>query len=162
MKRPSPPVLLAATLLLAALGGAQTIKPEEVVEVRAEPAQVSMQKGAAASATLVATIKEGFHVNSNKPVQDYLIPSRVELLESPAFALEKQEFPAGELKSFGFSDEQLSVYEGTLRVPFKLRAKPEATPGAHTLRLAFHYQACNDKFCLRPAQREATLKVHVK
>jgi hypothetical protein len=152
---------MSAVALGMVLARAQQMpKPETVVQVRVEPTEVRVQPGATAAVTLLATIKEGFHINSNKPVQEYLIPTRVELLEAPLFAVEKADFPPGELKAFGFAaDEKLSVYEGTVRVPLTLRPKPDAPVGSHNLRLAFHYQACNDRFCLRPAQREVVLKV---
>jgi hypothetical protein len=153
--------VLGAGLLLAAAGAAQMVKPETVVEVRVEPARVKLTAGAAAGFTVVAVVLEGFHINSNKPAQEYLIPTRLELIEAAGFELEKVTFPAGELKSFGFApDEKLSVYEGTVKVRARLRAKSAAV-GAHTLRLVFHYQACNDQICLRPAQREVKLAVNV-
>ena len=152
----------AGSLLLAAAGAAQMVKPESVVQVRLEPARVELAAGGVAELTLVATIQEGFHINSNKPAQDYLIPTRVELAPAPGFELEKVEFPPGALKSFGFApDEKLSVYEGTVKMRARLRAK-SAAAGAHTLRLVFHYQACNDQICLRPAQREVKLTVQVR
>lgn len=153
---------VGASLLLASSCAAQMVKPETVVAVRVEPARVELAAGAAAEFSLVAIIQEGFHINSNKPAQDYLIPTRVELAAAEGFALEKVEFPAGELKSFGFApDEKLSVYEGTVKMRGRLRAK-SAAAGAHTLRLRFHYQACNDQICLRPARREVKLTVQVR
>ncbi len=154
---------LALGLALAAAATAQRPpKPEEVVQVRVEPALVEARAGGQATFTLVATIREGFHVNSNQPLQEYLIPTRVELLTTELFALEKVDYPKGELKSFGFSpDEKLSVYDGTLRLPIALRAK-DADAGSHTVRVAFHYQACNDEICLRPTKREAQLTVRLR
>lgn len=155
--------VVAAVALGITLASAQMPKPETVVQVRVEPLEVSVKPGATIAATLLATIKPGFHINSSKPVQEYLIPSRVELLDAPLFVLEKADFPPGEMKAFGFAaDEELSVYEGTVRVPLVLRAKRGAAAGDHNLRLAFHYQACNDRFCLRPAQREVGLKVRLR
>ena len=166
---------LAALALGLALATAATAqrppKPEEVVQVRVEPARVEARAGGQATFTLVATIREGFHVNSHQPLQEYLIPTRVELLTTELFALEKVDYPKAELKSFGFSpDEKLSVYDGTLRLPIALRVKDGARnpaaggadAGSHTVRLAFHYQACNDEICLRPTKREAQLTVRVR
>ena len=155
--------LLSVSLGAAALACAQMPKPETVVAVRVEPARLTLQSGQTTSVAVIAVVQAGFHINSNKPIQDYLIPTRVELLEAPGFVLEKADYPVAELKSFGFApDEKLSVYEGTVKIPVKLRAQPEATTGNHALRLAFHYQACNDRFCLRPARREAALTVRVQ
>ncbi len=154
---------LALGLALATAATAQRLpKPEEVVQVRVEPARVEARADGQATFTLVATIREGFHINSNQPLQEYLIPTRVELLTTELFALEKVDYPKGELKSFGFSpDEKLSVYDGTLRLPIALRAK-DGGAGTHTVRVAFHYQACNDEICLRPTKREAQLTVRLR
>lgn len=164
MSRIAFPVLFAVMALSAVqTAPAQSIKAENVVQAYAEPAVLQLGRGKAAGVRVIAMIREGFHINSNTPRQDYLIPTRVELLGEVPFLLEKAVYPEGELKSFGFApDEKLSVYEGTVKVPAQLRAKPEAKAGEHELRLAFHYQACNDRFCLRPTSREISLKVTVQ
>lgn len=153
----------AAALLLPQCGSAQFPRAEEVVQVRVEPASVKAKAAAPAAATLVAVVLEGFHINSNQPTESYLIASRVELLDAGPFTLDKIDYPKGELKTFDFApDEKLSVYEGTVKLPLRLRAKAGTRAGSHTLRLAFHYQACNDQVCLPPAKREATLKVQLE
>ena len=91
---------LAMGLALATAATAQRLpKPEDVVQVRVEPARVEARADGQATFTLVATIREGFHVNSNQPLQEYLIPTRVELLTTELFALEKVDYPKAELKS---------------------------------------------------------------
>ena len=158
-------LVLALTVWLGGSAAAQRLpKPEEVVQVRVEPARVEARAGGQATFTLVATIREGFHVNSHQPLQEYLIPTRVELLTTELFVLEKVDYPKAKLKSFGFSpDDKLSVYDGTLRLPVALRVKGGARVGGpHTVRVAFHYQACNDEICLRPTKREAQLTVHLR
>lgn len=164
MKRFSTQALVLTAGLLLALGcSAQMPKPETVVQLRVEPAVVKGKGGRPLEATLVAVIQKGFHVNSHQPVQDYLIPTRVVLAEPGPFVLEKTTYPEGELKSFGFApDEKLSVYDGTVKIPVRLRSKPRAPAGTHTLRLAFHYQACNDQYCLRPTRRDVALQVQLQ
>ncbi|MGH9863174.1 MAG: hypothetical protein ACRD35_07100 [Candidatus Acidiferrales bacterium] len=49
-----------------------------------------------------------------------------------------------------------------MKVPLKLRAQPDAPAGSHTLKLLFHYQACNDQICLRAARKEVALTVRVE
>ena len=155
--------VLVAGLALAGGLAAQMPKPEEVVEVRAEPMRLATKRGGTSAVTLLATVRAGFHINSNKPAEEYLIPTRVELVEGAPFVLTGARFPAGELKSFGFAPEdKLSVYQGTVKVPLKLRAQSDAPAGSYTLKLAFHYQACNDEICLRPARKEVALAVRVE
>lgn len=156
-------LVLASGLVLAGGLTAQMPKPEDVVEVRAEPMRLVSKRGGTSAVTLFATVRTGFHINSNKPAEEYLIPTRIELAEGVPFVLADARFPAGELKSFGFApDDKLSVYEGTVKVPLKLRAQPDAPAGSHTLKLLFHYQACNDQICLRAARKEVALTVRVE
>lgn len=162
--RPSVLALsLAAFLWAASPAAAPLPKPEEVVALRVEPLRVNTRAGAAVDVTLFASIKKGFHLNSDKPTLEYLVPTRVEVLNPSVLRLEKAEYPDGELKSFGFApDEMLSVYEGLVRVPVTLRMKFSAPVGVHEVRLALHYQACNDRLCLRPAQRTVQVSVQVE
>ena len=153
----------AAALLLPQCSSAQFPRADTVVQLRVEPASVKTNAAAPAAATLVAVIQDGFHINSNQPTETYLIASRVELLEAGPFTLDKIDYPKGEFKTFDFApDEKLSVYEGTVKLPLRLRVKPGTRAGSHTVRLAFHYQACNDQVCLPPAKRETTLKVDLE
>ena len=155
--------LAAALGLAASLAWAQLPKANTVVQVRVEPAQVKAKPGGAVAVNLIAQVQEGFHINSNQPLSSYLIPSRVELVEAPAFSLEAVEYPKGALMTFDFApDEKLSVYEGTLKLPVRLKVKRGTPRGSQTVRVAFHYQACNDQLCLPPAQREATLQVQLQ
>jgi DsbC/DsbD-like thiol-disulfide interchange protein len=155
MKRFSWLLLLALALPLAA----QLPRPENVVQLRAEPAPLKGKAGSGLAVTLIATIEPGFHINSNKPTEEYLIPSKVELAEGSGFTLERVDYPAGVVKSFAFApDDKLSVYEGTVKLPVRLKAKP-GVQGGQTAKLIFHYQACNDQVCLRPARREIDLSV---
>lgn len=163
MRRRSSLLLLGFAGLLGLSLAAQVPKPETIVQLQASPARFDLKRGSTATVVLAATILKGFHINSNKPTEEYLIPTRVELPEGSPLVLVEAGFPVGELKSFGFAPEdKLSVYEGTVKVSLKLQAKPDAKPGLETLRLAFHYQACNDQLCLRPARREITLSVRIQ
>jgi hypothetical protein len=161
--RPLAGLTLASVLVIGFAAHSQIPpKPETVVEVRMEPARLEGVAGTGLGVTLVASIREGFHINSHQPLEDYLIATRVELVDTPQADLEKVHYPAGELKSFGFAPgEKLSVYEGVLRFPLQLRLKAGTEPGSHALQLRFHYQACNDQLCLRPAHKQVSLVVHV-
>jgi len=161
VKRKLTLLLLAAGWLAAAPAAAQVMpKPEEVVTLSVRPVAIKGKPGATLSVTLLATIKDGFHVNSNQPNLEYLIPTVVEVQEDSIVTLEKADYPPGELKAFGFApDEKLSVYEGIVHIPLQLRLKPRAPAGVHDLSLTLRYQPCNDRMCLRPAKRQVALKV---
>lgn len=105
--------------------------------------------------TITAKIAEGWHVNSNQPLEEYAIPT-VLSLDAASATLIGAQYPAHAMKSFGFSaGKQLAVYDGTIRIPFRAKLQPGATKIVATLR----YQACNDAVCLPPNTATADIDV---
>jgi thiol:disulfide interchange protein DsbD len=95
-----------------------------------------------------ARLAPGWHVNSHKPSEDYLIPTAVSLDATPALTAGDARYPEGRLVKFSFSDKPLSVYEESFVVEVPVTwtgGPPEALSGK------VEFQACNDKQCLAPA-----------
>ncbi|HEU5248930.1 MAG TPA: cytochrome c biogenesis protein CcdA [Thermoanaerobaculia bacterium] len=99
-----------------------------------------------AALRLVCTLTPGWHVNSHKPSEDYLIATEVKPDPAKGVRFEEARYPDGVLKKFAFSETPLSVYEGvfTIEVPFRFDGAVPALSGR------IEYQACNDKSCLAP------------
>lgn len=96
--------------------------------------------------TINATIENGWHINSAKPLDEFVIPTKLTLDESTA-TLVNADYPAHVLKSFTFTNgSKLAVYEGSIAIPFT--ATPKS--GATSIRASLRYQACNDSVCLPP------------
>ena len=94
--------------------------------------------------SLHATIAEGWHVNSNKPFQDYLIPITVKVDGVPS---DQIPYPDPQTKTLGFSEEPLALYEGS----FVLHAPlPDTRDGP--LDVVFNFQTCSDTICMLPAK----------
>lgn len=104
------------------------------------------RSGDAVEGTITAKIAEGWHVNSNKPLEEFAIPTELEL--DPATAeLVEATYPPHAMKAFEFSGgKQLAVYDGTFPIGFRAKLKPGATKITATLK----YQACSDRVCLPP------------
>lgn len=96
----------------------------------------------------------GFHVNSNKPNGEYIIPLTLKWTAAPLEA-GTVEYPKPESLKVG--NDLLSVFTGTFVIESQFRAPANATPGAATITGKIHYQACNTTMCFRPS----TLEVHV-
>ena len=71
-------------------------------------------------------IEHDWHTNSNQPTYDYLIPTEVEVAAPEAWAEARVAYPAGEMKSFAFADEEISVYEGEVVMVASLTVPAEA------------------------------------
>ena len=74
-------------------------------------------------------MKDGYHCNSNKPSDDYLIPLK---LTWTAGALESPEvlYPAPMMEKYSFSDKPLSVYTGTFELNSKFKVSATAMQGS--------------------------------
>lgn len=157
---------LLSLLLLSALLAAQSNEAKwakaTYVTLETMPA-VTVHKGKPAKATVRFRVNKGFHVNSNLPSSDLLIPTEIKFEANPAVILGKLEYPKGEEFALSFSPQQkLSIYQGDVAVNVPLRAAKGAKPGSYTLKGSLSYQACNDNACFPPKTAPFELLVQVR
>ena len=116
---------------------------------------LQQRSGDEVQGTIVATIAEGWHVNSNKPLEEFAIPTVLELDPATAELIEAS-YPPHQMKAFEFTGgSQLAVYDGTFNIGFRAKLKPGATKITANLR----FQACSDKVCLPPNTATADIDV---
>jgi uncharacterized protein len=101
-------------------------------------------------------IREGWHINSTRPRQPDLIPTKLEIVCPPGIVAGSPKWPDPKDVRVGFSSEILSVYTGTARVIVRLNTS-KAKTGTHVLKVRLRYQACDDKACLAPATAEVKI-----
>lgn len=123
---------------------------DTVVKVRPALSVDRVRQGSTFYAAAVLNIDSGYHINSSRPSESYLIATSLKVDAEQGVALGGVIYPAGVDKKFGFSDKPLSVYEGRVVLKFLGRAAASLTPGNHTLHAKLVIQACNDQACLQP------------
>ncbi len=146
--------------LLPAVQAAQFPKKTEPV-VRAQ-GYVSLQlvpAGRDFRVAVLAEIAPGYHINADKPLQDFLIPTELRAHPPAGMRVVEASYPKANLKPFSFTDEKMAVYDGTIVVGLRIATSPRISPGEIVLPLELRYQACNDKLCLPPTT--LTLRVGV-
>ena len=123
--------------------------------------KVRAKRNDVATVKLRAQLKPGYHVNSNKPAEEYLIPLRLTWSAAP---LETQDivFPKPTMEKYSFSEKPLSVYSGDFEITtkFKVAANAPAGPAIGTGKL--RYQACNEKMCLPPKTIEVPVTIEIQ
>lgn len=153
--------ILAAAGVAASQSGRSLPRASDVVKSRVYVSLDPVPRGRTFEVAVVARILPGFHINANKVLEDYLIPTTLEAAPPPGLHLTETLYPAGELKKFQFSDSKLNVYDGTITVRLKLAAREEAAMGAAKLPLTLRYQACNDSACLPPVRVPLTAEFQI-
>lgn len=137
------------TLVVLALLAAQ-FRPVEIVKVAPAAPVASTVAGATVEVPLRLEVSKGYHINSNKPTFEYLIPTNIEWT-SKEMKLLGVAYPPAERRTFSFAPEKpLDVYEGSVIVKSRFQVPRGAKPGRLALQGKLRYQACDDKVCYPP------------
>jgi thiol:disulfide interchange protein DsbD len=146
--------LAASAAVLATVAGSASA--EVVFSVQAAWQGAPPAPGAAATAVVSVSVDKGWHVNSNTPLEDFLIPTRVRLTLPAGWSADAPVFPEHRLVSLAFSEAPVAVFEGTFAVRITVHA-PGAGPAVKQLTGAVEAQACNDRQCMAPEEVEFTV-----
>lgn len=135
---------------------ATVVKPQTYVSLDKVP------RGQTFEAAVVLEIAKGFHMNSNKPSEDYLIPTTITPNPPAGIRIVDTTYPQGQMKTFTFSpNKPLNVYTDTVTLRLKLATDASTPLGAVSIPATLRYQACNDTACLPPVKVPVTLNVDV-
>ena len=111
---------MLASALIAQMSPSLTVAPV---------ATIKAAKGTDTTVTLKASLPPGFHANTNKPTEAYLIPLTLKWtggpLEAGAIA-----YPKGTMEKYSFSETALSVVSGEFSISTKFKVPAGAPTGA--------------------------------
>lgn len=123
---------------------------------------VAVGRGKPGIVKLSFRIAPGFHVNSNKPNSDLLIPTTLKLDPPTDISVANVTYPAGEDKSFPFApDQKLSIYEGDFVITAKVLTVGAVRPGTYRVRGDLRYQACDNAACYPPRSLPLNIDIRV-
>lgn len=105
-------------------------------------------------------IDKEYHINSNTPKDDFLIPTEL-LIKSSDVSVISISYPEAHDVTFSFSDESVSVYDGINFIGAILKVSESAKIGIIKIPIEVSYQACNDASCMAPTSALDTLTIEV-
>ena len=142
--------LLACALFVSGLSLAQV--PPQQPKVTAAPINaVTVKPGGSAPVQFEFRVAQGFHINSNKPKSELLIPTVVNLDVPTNVSVAKLTYPKGEDLTFDFSpEEKLSVYTGDFVVKAQVHTASAISQGTYRVHGVLRYQACDNRACYPP------------
>ncbi len=148
------------TLLLSGLAGSGLAQPPTVL---IDPASETdaVHAGTTARVGLDIALDPGYHVNSDAPLDDLLIPTVLRLDPPEGFTLEGVAFPEAILLEQVGVEEPLAVFEEEFTIGAALRVDASLAPGAYTIPGTLRYQACNDRMCFNPTNEPVEFSVTV-
>ncbi|MET0624913.1 MAG: protein-disulfide reductase DsbD domain-containing protein [Pyrinomonadaceae bacterium] len=122
------------------------------------------QQGSTFQAAVVMEIPRGLHVNSNKPLGKYAVPTVVKVDAPRGFRVTPVTYPRAAVRAFSFGGaaaERLAVYEGRAIFRFNVSVPANHSLGVETVRVNVRFQSCSDEVCFPPATRELALRIAV-
>ncbi len=134
---------------------------EEIVTGRFYTSFDKVYQGGEFQFAFSGEIKETWHINSNKPNEDFLIPTEVRIKSNNGFQLVNTSFPEAKEVEFGFSDIPVSVYEKDLLIHGEIKVPEDINPDKYELVFEIVYQACNDMSCMAPVTYRDTIVAEV-
>ncbi len=154
--------MTAVILLATALRAQESMGRKSPSVTMTPPGVTKLTRGKAGTVELQFRVNEGFHINSNKPKEEYLIPTVLKLEPPTEFVVGKATYPDGKEMSFAFApDEKISVYSGIFSVQVQVRPLTGVLPGKYEFRGNLRYQACDNAQCYPPKNLPLSFEVNV-
>jgi DsbC/DsbD-like thiol-disulfide interchange protein len=179
MKRDSVIRLALALLVLAAAlapvrpADARKTTSKEAAAPEPQPSNIGIkgffsvdpaQQGSTFQAAIVMDIPSGLHVNANKPLGKFAVPTVVRVDAPRGFRVTPVNYPRGSARTFNFGGadaSRLAVYEGRTVFRFNVSVPANHPAGVETVRVGVRFQSCNDEVCFPPATRDLALRIAV-
>ncbi len=146
-------VLAVLITLIASVMFGQQINLSDVVQMKIYKDEKPNKNKSLITVDFELSIKEGWHINSNEPLDEYLTPTSISLSDSSKFSVVQVVYPAPVLVKLKFSDSDLSLYEGKVTIKVSLKLKNKIKEKKVKLEGKLLYQPCNDQTCLFPTAK---------
>jgi hypothetical protein len=124
-----------------------------------EPELLTVKRGQEARYLLKLQLKTGYHVNSDKPRDEFLIPLKLSWVTGP-LQVRSISYPKPEDVTVG--SDKLSVLTGAFSIETQFFAPSNAAPGVSQLPGKLHYQACDSRSCKRPAWLDVQVPISIQ
>ncbi|HYH85536.1 MAG TPA: protein-disulfide reductase DsbD domain-containing protein [Pyrinomonadaceae bacterium] len=123
------------------------------------------QQGSTFQAAIVLDIPRGLHVNSNRPLGKYAVPTVIKVEPPRGLKVTPLTYPRAQVRTFRFGEsapeERLAVYEGRAIARFNVTVPAGYEMGVARIRVSVRFQSCNDEVCFPPATRELVLPIAI-
>ena len=140
----------------------ETLGPQGATVKMAPAPVISVTQGKAATVPLSFRVARGYHINSNKPKSEFLIPTVLKVDATTDIVIGKTTYPDGKDMSFAFApDEKLNVYTGDFDVDVLVRPLMAVQPGKYVVRGTLKYQACDNSACYPPKKLPVSFDVRI-
>lgn len=153
--------ILLTVFFSAPVGFHAAPTPEPNIGVAGYYATNKAQRGKTVQAAIVIDIPQGYHINSSRPLESYLIPTQLKVDVSNGARVGVIAYPRAAMRTFKFSKKSLSVYENKAIVRFTVTLPANYQGNELVLKAHLRYQSCNDEVCFPPKTQNVDMGIGV-
>jgi Disulphide bond corrector protein DsbC. len=136
--------------------------PEPNIGVNGYYANDKAQRGRTVQAAIVMEIPSGYHVNSNRPLGKYAIPTTLKIEAPRGITVGPVTYPRAIVRRLkATNNEALAVYEGRAILRFNVVVPASYQGGEMVLKARLRYQSCNDEVCFPPKNQDVDMGIGV-
>lgn len=155
-------ILLALMLFPASFYSTPLAQSAGDVKVSGSVSPDKTRRGRSVRGIVVMEIPAGLHVQSSKPLDKFLIPTKLEIEVPQGVKVSAPVYPRALLRNLKFSKAKVAVYEGRALIRFNVTIPANFNGNSAELRGRLRFQACNDDACFPPITREVKMWVSVE
>ncbi|MCB9211301.1 MAG: protein-disulfide reductase DsbD [Ignavibacteriales bacterium] len=144
-------------LLFAQFGFPQ----EEILSIEAYSSFEKIYPEGEIKIAVKININENWHINSNNPKEDFLIPTELKIISDIPFEQGDIIYPEAEDIKLDFSDTPLSVFEKEIYLGTIIKVPKNIELGKKNIVVQLFYQGCNNSTCMAPNSISDTLEIEI-
>jgi thioredoxin:protein disulfide reductase len=132
------------------------------VNVSGSVAPDKVKKGRVVRATVVMEIPSGLHIQSSKPLDKFLVATKLDVETPSGMNVGPISYPRPVMRKLKFSKGAVAVYEGRAIVRFNVTVPANYGGSSGEIKGKLRFQACNDESCFPPVTREVKMWLNVE
>src|SRR4026209_1778382 len=154
--------LIAILLIPATFYSSPAPQSAADVNVSGSLAPDKIKKGRVVRATVVMDIPSGLHVQSSKPLDKFLVATKLDVETPSGMNVGPISYPRALARKLKFSKNNVAVYEGKTMIRFNVTVPANYSGGSGEIKGKLRFQACNDESCFPPVTREVKMWLNVE
>jgi thiol:disulfide interchange protein DsbD len=154
--------LIAILLIPATFYSSPAPQSSDDVKLSGSLAPEKIKKGRVVRASVTMDIPAGLHVQSNKPLDKFLIATKLDVETPAGMKVGPISYPRALMRKLKFSKGTVAVYEGKSIVRFNVTVPANYSGGSGEIRGKLRFQACDDESCFPPVTREVKMWLNVE
>ncbi|HMA62252.1 MAG TPA: cytochrome c biogenesis protein CcdA [bacterium] len=135
---------------------------EEILEMETYSSTSGVLPGGKFKVALVINLIDPWHINSNKPLDDYTIATEVRMEDSDNYQVNKINFPEHEIVNNEALNKDLALFSGETVIILEGQVAENLQKGKQlTVKGDLYYQGCSDATCLAPREKAFQIDIPV-